>query len=93
MNPLTKRKIQNKVALSLSTLAAAIGLFWLFFILWDVFRHGMSFITLDLFTKDPVPPGFEGGGLRNAFVGQILITLVAMVIGIPIGVLGGTFLS
>jgi len=93
MNSLSKRKIQNKVALGLSTLAAAIGLFWLFFILWDVFRHGMSFITLDLFTKDPVPPGFEGGGLRNAFVGQMLITLVAMVIGIPIGVLGGTFLS
>jgi phosphate transport system permease protein len=40
-----------------------------------------------------VPPGFEGGGLRNAFVGQMLITLVAMVIGIPVGVLGGTFLS
>ncbi len=93
MNALSKRKIQNKVALSLSTLAAVIGLFWLFFILWDVFRHGMSFITLDLFTKDPVPPGFEGGGLRNAFVGQMLITLVAMVIGIPVGVLGGTFLS
>ncbi|NOY22132.1 MAG: phosphate ABC transporter permease PstA [Acidobacteria bacterium] len=93
MNTLTKRKIQNKVALSLSVLAAAIGLFWLFFILWDVFRHGLSFITPDLFTKDPVPPGFEGGGLRNAFVGQMLITLVAMVIGIPIGVLGGTFLS
>ncbi len=93
MTPLTKRKIQNKVALSLSALAAAIGLFWLFFILWDVFRHGMSFLTLDLFTKDPVPPGFEGGGLRNAFVGQMLITLVAMVIGIPFGVLGGTFLS
>ena len=93
MNPLTKRKIQNKVALSLSALAAGIGLFWLFFILWDVFRHGMSFLTLDLFTKDPVPPGFEGGGLRNAFVGQMLITLVAMIIGIPFGVLGGTFLS
>ena len=93
MNALSKRKIQNKVALGLSTLAAIIGLFWLFFILFDVFRHGLSFITLDLFTKDPVPPGFEGGGLRNAFVGQMLITLVAMVIGIPIGVLGGTFLS
>ncbi|NOZ12549.1 MAG: phosphate ABC transporter permease PstA [Acidobacteria bacterium] len=93
MNILTKRKIRNKVALSLSVFAAVIGLFWLFFILWDVFRHGMSFITMDLFTKDPVPPGFQGGGLRNAFVGQILITLVAMVIGIPFGILGGTFLS
>ena len=93
MNTLTKRKIQNKIALSLSVLAAIVGLFWLFFILWDVFRHGLSFLTPALFTKDPVPPGFEGGGLRNAFVGQILITLVAMAIGIPFGILGGTFLS
>jgi phosphate transport system permease protein len=35
----------------------------------------------------------SGGGLRNAFVGQLLITLFATLIGVPIGVLGGTFLA
>jgi phosphate transport system permease protein len=46
-----------------------------------------------LFIHDPVPPGVEGGGLRHAFVGQLLITLCATLIGVPLGILGGTFLA
>ncbi len=88
-----KRRIQNLVALSVSTLAAFAGLFWLIFILGDVLIHGMGALNISLFTSDPVPPGIEGGGLRNAFVGQLLITSVATLIGVPIGVLGGTFLA
>ncbi len=38
-------------------------------------------------------PGVEGGGLRNAFTGQLIITLCATLIGVPVGVLGGTFLA
>ncbi len=93
MNIVTKRKLTGWFAMSMSTFAAALGLFWLIFILYDVLKHGISYINLDLFTKDPAPPGFEGGGLRNAFVGQLLITAGAMGIGIPVGVLGGTFLA
>lgn len=93
MTELQRRRIKGYVALTASCLAAALGIFWLVFILWDVLRHGMSYISWDLFTKDPAPPGFEGGGLRNAFVGQIMITLTAMGIGIPIGILGGTYLA
>lgn len=69
MNIVTKRKLRGWFAMSMSTFAAALGLFWLIFILYDVLKHGISYINLDLFTKDPAPPGFEGGGLRNAFVG------------------------
>ena len=93
MNIVSKRKLIGWSAMTLSTLAAALGLFWLIFILYDVLSHGISYIDMDLFTKDPAPPGFEGGGLRNAFVGQLLITGGAMLIGIPVGVLGGTFLA
>jgi phosphate transport system permease protein len=50
-------------------------------------------LNLNLFVNDPAPAGVEGGGLRNAFVGQLLITLFAAVIGVPVGVLGGTFLA
>ncbi len=87
------RKLQGYIALSLSTLAALLGLFWLVFILGDVLVHGLKALNLSLFTQDPTPPGMEGGGLRNAFVGQLLITFAATVIGVPIGVLGGTFLA
>jgi phosphate transport system permease protein len=87
------RKLEGIVALSLSTLAAFVGLFWLVFILGDVLIHGIKALTPDLFLQDPVPAGVKGGGLRNAFVGQLLITFFATLIGVPIGVLGGTFLA
>jgi phosphate transport system permease protein len=89
----TVRKIRGIIALSLSTLAALLGLFWLVFILADVLIHGIKALRLDLFLNDPAPPGTEGGGLRNAFIGQLLITFFATIFGVPIGVLGGTFLA
>ncbi|HSB51651.1 MAG TPA: phosphate ABC transporter permease PstA [Dissulfurispiraceae bacterium] len=88
-----RRKIRGYIALSLSTFAALFGLFWLVFILGDVLVHGVKALNLSLFTEDPAPPGIEGGGLRNAFVGQLLITFAATAIGVPVGVLGGTFLA
>ena len=87
------RKTEGFIALTLSTLAAFMGLFWLVFILGDVLVHGIKALKLSLFLNDPAPPGVEGGGLRNAFVGQLLITLCATLIGVPVGVLGGTFLA
>lgn len=93
MTNLQKRKLTQFIALTLSVLAAAIGLFWLIYILSDVIIHGFKFLNLDLFIKDPVEPGDLGGGLRNAFVGQLLLTFGSIVIGVPIGILGGTFLS
>lgn len=88
-----KRKTESFIALLLSTLAAFLGLFWLVFILGDVLLHGLKAIGPGLFLNDPVPAGVEGGGLRNAFVGQLLITACATLIGVPVGVLGGTFLA
>ncbi len=89
----TRRKFSGAIALSLSTLAALTGLFWLVFILGDVLYQGLSALSLDLVFQDPVPAGVAGGGLRNAFVGQMLITFTATLIGIPVGILGGTFLA
>lgn len=89
----TKRKIENVIALILCTMAAFIGLFWLVFILADVVVHGIGAFHVSLLLEDPAPPGVEGGGLRNAFVGQLMITVCAVLIGVPMGVLGGTFLA
>ena len=93
MNIEKKRKIEGFIALALSSLAALSGLFWLVFILGDVIIHGIGALNLNLFLNDPTPAGIEGGGLRHAFVGQLMITLFATLIGVPIGVLGGTFLA
>jgi len=88
-----KRKVEGFIALLLSTLAAIIGLFWLVFILGDVIFHGIGALNLSLFMNDPAPAGVEGGGLRNAFLGHLMITAFATIIGVPVGVLGGTFLA
>lgn len=88
-----RRKTEGFIALSLCTMAAFFGLFWLVYILGDVLVHGIGALTPSLFLNDPMPPGADGGGLRNAFVGQILITVFAVLIGVPVGVLGGTFLA
>lgn len=88
-----RRKIINKLALFFCFLTALWGLFWLFFILVDVIRHGLSTITPTLIFNDPAPPGVAGGGLKHALIGHALITLMATLLGVPIGVLGGTFLA
>jgi len=88
-----RRKIEGIIALTFSTLAAFLGLFWLVFILGDVLIHGVKALNLGLFINDPAPAGVDGGGLRNAFIGQLMITICATLIGVPVGVLGGTFLA
>ncbi len=93
MTEIDKRKIINFVALSFSCAAAALGLFWLIFILADVLRHGIAYITPALFLNEATPPGMAGGGLKHAFIGQLLITFFAVLIGVPLGILGGTYLA
>lgn len=88
-----KRRLEGIIALTFSTLAAFLGLFWLVFILGDVLIHGVKALNLNLFLNDPAPAGVDGGGLRNAFIGQLMITICATLIGVPVGVLGGTFLA
>jgi phosphate transport system permease protein len=55
-------------------------------------RNGISAITLDLFVQTTPPPG-SAGGLRNAIYGSLVMTLVATIVGSPIGILAGTFLA
>jgi len=77
----------------LSGFSALIGLFFLGWILMVVIIRGVSAISLDFFAKLPTPPGVAGGGLANAIVGTLLITLVAVLLGVPLGILGGVYLS
>lgn len=88
-----KRKILNKVMLFISFLAAIYGIFWLFWILGTLFLNGFKHISISLFIEEPAPPGIEAGGLKHAFIGHIIITLLACFIGIPIGILSGIYYS
>ncbi|NPB06015.1 MAG: phosphate ABC transporter permease PstA [Aquificae bacterium] len=87
------RKLKSTFFLSLSFLTALYGLFWLFWILFDVFSKGLPNLSLELFIKDPAPPGEEGGGLRHAFIGHAIVTSLAVLIGVPVGIAAGVFFT
>ena len=94
MNYRFLRRIKGYIMLALSALAAVIGVLLLFAILYKVIETGMAGLNLALFTKDEAPAFMVGeGGMRHAFVGQIVLTLAASIIGIPIGIFGGIYLS
>jgi phosphate transport system permease protein len=92
MSPYARRRATNTVVLALSVAATAVGLIWLAFIFWTLLRNGIGAITLDLFVQTTPPPG-SAGGLRNAIYGSVVMTLVATLVGSPIGILAGTFLA
>jgi len=86
------RKFINLVALGLSGLATAVGLFFLGAILWTLIRSGVAGMSLQLFTAMTPPPG-SSGGLLNAIYGSVVMTVIGILIGGPIGVLAGTYLA
>ena len=86
------RKLTNVVALTLSGLATSIGLFFLGAILWTLVKNGVSGVSVALFTQMTPPPGSEGG-LLNAIYGSVVMTLIGILIGAPVGMLAGTYLA
>jgi len=86
------RKLTNLVALTLSGLATAIGLFFLGAILWTLIKNGLAGLSPRVFTEMTPPPG-SSGGLLNAIYGSVVMTLIGILIGGPIGMLAGTYLA
>ena len=82
------RLIINKIILALSTLAAILGLIFLFWILITLTIKGIASINLYIFTHDLVD-----NGLRNLFVGQLILAIIAVIIGVPIGMIAGIYLQ
>lgn len=87
------RKVKSALVLFLSFLTAVYGILWLFWIIIDVFSKGFQNISIDLILQEPAPPGVEGGGLKHAFVGHLIITSLATLIGIPVGIAAGIFFT
>ena len=86
------RRMRNTIATVLSLGATAIGLGWLVLILGTLLWHGFSGLSLAVFTQMTPPPG-SAGGLLNPIAGSLILTLLAVVIGTPIGILAGTYMA
>jgi phosphate transport system permease protein len=89
----TRRKIVNKIALTLSLAAMAFGLFWLIWILITTVSLGIGGLTAHTFTEMTPSPNADIGGLANAIVGSLIMVGMATLIGTPIGVLAGIYLA
>ena len=87
------RRMKNRIALTLSLLTMAFGLFWLVWILFATVSRGIDGMTLSLFTENTPPPNTAGGGLANALAGSGLLILWSTVFGTPLGIMAGIYLA
>ncbi|MGA7721308.1 MAG: phosphate ABC transporter permease PstA [Ignavibacteriaceae bacterium] len=88
-----RRKIVNATMLALSMLAAIITIIPLIFIFYYTISKGITYLNLDFFIHMPKPVGEPGSGMANAIVGTLILIGIGGAIGIPVGILTGTYLS
>ena len=87
-----RRQWRNRLATTFAIGAAAFGLTWLVLILLVLVVKGVGGLSLAVFTEMTPPPG-SAGGLLNPIVGSLLLTVLAVIFGTPLGVLAGTYMA
>jgi phosphate transport system permease protein len=87
-----RRRWGNRVATALSIGAATFGLTWLVLILLVLVVKGVGGLSLAVFTEMTPPPG-SAGGLLNPIIGSLILTVLAVAFGTPLGILAGTYMA
>jgi phosphate transport system permease protein len=88
----SRRRHGNTVATVLAFAATAVGLGWLVLILGSLLWNGFSGLSVAVFTEMTPPPG-SAGGLLNPIFGSLILTVIAVAIGTPVGILAGTYMA
>nr|WP_233254531.1 phosphate ABC transporter permease PstA [Limnohabitans sp. 2KL-51] len=88
-----RRQIANSLGMATSLVAMALGLTVLLWILLVLFSNGFAALDLDMLTKDTPAPGTDGGGLRNAIVGSLMMVGLSVLVATPVGILAGIYLT
>jgi phosphate transport system permease protein len=88
----TARRRANAIAIGFAYAATLFGLGWLVLILGALLRQGFGGLSLRVFTEMTPPPG-ASGGLLNPIIGSLILTVLAVAIGTPIGILAGTYMA
>jgi phosphate transport system permease protein len=86
------RQRRNAIAKVLALAATLFGLGWLVLILGVLLWNGLGGLSVAVFTEMTPPPG-QAGGLLNPIMGSLVLTVLAVLIGTPIGILAGTYLA
>lgn len=92
-DPALRRNRLNRLGTAVAGVFAAIAVLPLVLVLLYVLIQGGRLLSLRLFTELPPAPGLEGGGIGNALLGTVIVTLLASLIAIPVGVGGGIYLA
>jgi len=87
------RRLKNHMVTVLLCVCTLTVMAPLFFVIYFLVAKGASSIDWNFFTQLPKPTGEAGGGMANAIVGSMTLLAMASIIGVPIGVLGGTYLA
>lgn len=88
-----QREIADRMLKALCTVFTGLGVLVLGWILAMLIWEGVSALSPDIFTRTMPGPGSEGGGLANAIVGSVILTVLGIAVATPIGVLAGTYLA
>jgi phosphate transport system permease protein len=87
------RRFKNVFMQTLTFACAILVITPLLLVFYHLIKEGFSSINLAFFTQLPKPVGETGGGMGNAIIGTFVLLAQAAVIGVPVGVFGGVFLS
>jgi len=87
-----RRRLRSRFHMTMSVMTALFGMFWLVLILAMLLVKGIGGLNLAVFTEMTPPPG-SSGGLLNAIVGSLIMTLLGVAIGTPLAILAGTYMA
>src|ERR1019366_3732786 len=87
------RKLKSAAMSAVAVACALFVILPLVLVLAHLVREGLGAINVAFFTQLPKPVGEVGGGMANAIVGTFALLAIALVVGVPMELLGGVFLS
>lgn len=93
MPSLSRRKLLNNTMTALTGLCALVAVASLFFILGYIFWGGVRGLSLGFLVNSPKPIGEPNSGIANAIVGSVILIGLGSLIGMPVGIMGGIYLS
>jgi len=88
-----RRRLANLWGMVTSMFAMSLGLVVLLWILFILFSNGFAALDWNILSQDTPAPGTEGGGLRNAIVGSLLMVGLSVLVATPVGILAGIYLT
>ena len=93
MSHIQRRKLLSSLFVAFCGSAVVVALIPLGFVLFFVVSQGVRAINLDFFTHMPTPVGEPGGGMANAIVGTLILSGLAALMAVPIGIISGVYMS